>query len=298
MTLIHRLFFIDDKANKRRPNMSNPSMNISNTEVDSQVPAENFLDQVVFRVEFTKEIDHSEKLAQELHDRIEAIFPEKKNAFSSILEAKIQAPEKVTQMQRMLVGPKVTQTQRTLVLPNFTDSTKRKHLYFEPQALVIRQDSSYTRFSAFYEMIETGIRAFAEVYGKDIIVSRVVLQYVNNIKAQGPPLDWTGMIRDELISVLDFPSPKTELSRGMNLIELTREGYRVRFQSGLFNVDYPNPIQRKEFILDYACYSTQESKIEQAIDLAKTFHGEIKKLFRASILGSLKSRFEGLEDEE
>ena len=63
MTLTHRLIFIDEGINKNHVNPSNPSMNSSVSETNPQKPLKkrffNFLDQVIFRVEFTKEIDHS-----------------------------------------------------------------------------------------------------------------------------------------------------------------------------------------------------------------------------------------------
>jgi len=164
----------------------------------------NFLDQAIFRIEFTKEIDHSEKLAKDLHERIDDIFPKSKSAISDILEAKIQPPirssEKVTETQRTLMVPKVTQTQRRLLLPNFFDPTLRKQLYFEPLALVIRQ-GMYTTFDEFYKMITTGIKGFEQVYGNDITVKRAELRYINVVKLVGDPLDWKGHINRTYITV-------------------------------------------------------------------------------------------------
>lgn len=76
----------------------------------------------------------------------------------------------------------------------------------------------------------------------------------------------------------------------MNLLELTREGYNVRFQSGLWNRDWPNPVAKREFILDYACHSTEECEIKSVIELARKFHTEIELLFNDSILKNLKTR--------
>lgn len=277
--------------------MSNPSANPSASEANPQAPPKkryfNFLDQVIFRIEFTKEIDHSEKLVKDLHDRIKEIFPELKATISDIVEAKIQPPlqpgEEVTQAQRTLAIPKVTQTQRRLLLPSFSDFTLRKQLYFEPSALVVRQ-GMYTTFDEFYEMITTGIEGFEQVYGHDITVKRAELRYINVVKLVGDPLDWKGYIKSELLSLLNFPREKGEISRAMNLLELTRKGYNVRFQSGLWNRDYPNPTAKREFILDYACYSTEESEIKSITELARKFHTEIELLFNDSILKNLKTR--------
>ena len=198
-------------------------------------------------------------------------------------------PEKAAQIQSSLAMPRVTQTLRRLILPNFLDAALRKQLYFEPSALVIRQ-GIYTTFDEFYNMITTGIKGFEQVYGTDVTVKKAELRYINIVKLVGDPLEWKNYIKRELLALLNFPREEGEISRAMNLLELTREGYNVRFQSGLWNRDYPNPVAKREFILDYTCYSTQECDIKGVIELARKFHTEIEQLFDDSILKNLKSR--------
>ena len=138
----------------------------------------------------------------------------------------------------------------------------------DPSALVIRQ-GIYTTFDEFYNMITT--KGFEQVYGTDVTVKKAELRYINIVKLV-EPLEWKNYIGRKLSALLNFPREEGEISRAMNLLELTREGYNVRFQSGLWNRDYPNPVAKREFILDYTCYSTQECDIKGVIELARKFH--------------------------
>ncbi|MEN4007279.1 MAG: TIGR04255 family protein [Methanobacteriaceae archaeon] len=49
------------------------------------------------------------------------------------------------------------------------------------------------------------------------------------------------------------------------IIEVREDDYLLRFQFGLYNTEYPSPIARKEFVLDYDCY------IEGEIDILELF---------------------------
>jgi uncharacterized protein (TIGR04255 family) len=278
MTLTHRLIFIDGEANTGHQNMSNPDKNPAVGEADSQMPPKkvNFLDQVSLKVQFTKEVDGSVELADALYSRVNGTFPERGQLTHNILESNIVSPEKIEHKQHFLV------------LPNFLDSARAKQLYFEPAALVIRQ-REYTTFDEFHDVLKTGINAFEQVYGTNT-VKQAELRYIFRVELSGDPLKWKDLIKRELISLLEFPTKGSKISRAMNLIELAREGCNVRFQSGLWNRDYPQPVTKREFILDYACYSTNECEIKQVPELADKFHTEIKSLFNHSVLTALKTR--------
>lgn len=256
-------------------------MNSSIDEVASSHPKRyfNFLDEVLLGVEFKEEVESKEQLVNALHQHLKDIFPNKQPGIHNVLETNVISPERIEQRQR------------TLVLPNFRDEAITKQLFFPtPKLLTIRQ-LKYASFDEFYKILKQAIDAFEQVYVSNTVVKRVGLRYINRIELSGDALDWKNLIKSELISLLKFPREKNEIARAMNLLELTREGYNIRFQSGLFNRDYPHPVVKREFILDYDCYSTEECEIKEVLARADKYHTEIKSLFlNHSILTALKRR--------
>jgi uncharacterized protein (TIGR04255 family) len=61
----------------------------------------------------------------------------------------------------------------------------------------------------------------------------------------------------------------------------------MRFQYGLFNSEYPNPIAKREFALDYDCFLQSEMAFSEVPGYLTKFHDEIEKLFRESVTEEL-----------
>ena len=78
---------------------------------------------------------------------------------------------------------------------------------------------------------------------------------------------------------------------GVFLFIVTKMGYNdfyVRFQYGMFNSEHPNPIARKEFVLDFDCYTKDEQDLSDVLTLLDRFHEKIKEMFEYSILNDLR----------
>jgi len=120
-------------------------------------------------------------------------------------------------------------------------------------------------------------------------VNWVELRYFNVITIeQGDPLDWGNLLADSLTSMISFLKDKSILSRAMNTINLNKSDYKIALRSGLFNSEFPSTLARKEFVLDYECYSDDEKEIDQISGLIRVFHDEIAGLFEASIKDGLR----------
>ena len=101
-------------------------------------------------------------------------------------------------------------------------------------------------------------------------------------------------INNNLLSVLDFYENKNILSRALNHIEFNFEDLYLRFQSGMRNPDYPAPISRKVFVLDYDCYSSV--LIDDLGDLENKLvksHELISQMFNKSVTENLKGILNG-----
>lgn len=122
------------------------------------------------------------------------------------------------------------------------------------------------------------------------IINRVGLRYINQIKIEsGDPIDWNGLIHPSLFSVQrEFISRENGLLRSMHYLELKEEGYNLKFQFGLFNSEYPNPISRKEFVLDYDCSTNEEIDISRIFVKANEFNKKIHEWFEKSIQDGLR----------
>ena len=89
-------------------------------------------------------------------------------------------------------------------------------------------------------------------------LSRVGLRYINEIVLPtGDPLDWAGYIADEVLgaTLKGWEAEQLRLARSFHELHLVAEDYRLAFKFGIMNSDFPNPIAKREFILDYDCVS-------------------------------------------
>ena len=153
---------------------------------------------------------------------------------------------------------------------------------------LILELTKYANFSDLFKTIELVLSEFMRAYDK-VVAKRMGLRYINAITIkEGDPLDWHNLIANDLTSTIAFLKDKSKLSRVMNTIELNKSDRKIIFRFGLFNSEYPNTIARKEFILDYDCYTDDEKEIDQIADLIREFHDEIVKLFEASIRDNLR----------
>lgn len=173
-----------------------------------------------------------------------------------------------------------TKEKRATVFLFKNDDTSNK-LMLEPDALSFEL-KKYEGYQQFKGIMEKVLYLLIKE-NSSLKLSRLGLRYINQINiTTGSPFEWDGIIKSYLLPNMDFIS-KTELSRDLRLIELNKKECSVRFQYGLFNSEYPNPIAKKEFLLDYDCYTTNETDINSVITLIDGFHTVIKDLFKLSI---------------
>ena len=152
----------------------------------------------------------------------------------------------------------------------------------EPDAIVF-DIKKYGTYKEFREIVQ---KVFQNLEGEDSSakVSRIGLRYINQIIVkQGNPFDWTGLIKEPLICSRRFIEGINGVRRLMGVLEFNTPDYFIRFQYGWFNSEYPNPIARKEFLLDYDCSSTNEINFSSGlISQIDIFHDAIKEIFKNS----------------
>jgi len=254
---------------------------------DSQkkVYKKNFITNVILRIDFPKILKLSEKKPpSELQNIIIDKFP--------ILEEKRQSKIDTKIMKDSTVDVKST----IIVSWSFLNREKSINIFINPEYLTI-EFYKYKNFTECFKNIKYIINNFIKLYPIKII-NRVGLRYINKINlATGEPLDWNNLIHPSLFSVSrEFINNKDSLLKSMHLLEFNEKEYRFRFQFGLFNSEYPNPITRKEFILDYDCMTTEEIEVSETLDKVKEFNLIITTWFEKSILDGLRKEMEDVKN--
>lgn len=243
----------------------------------------NYLADVIFRIDFTKQLDSSDNLRDRFLAGINEVFPKSEKKQGTKFEGQFMKGEIITK-------------QKSWTLHSYFDNEKEKTLYLEPAAVAMTY-SSYQRYSEFRDALRLVTSKINDVYGA-MMAKRVGLRYINIIKIpEEDPLEWEDFIASDLISTIRFFRNERQLSKLMNKTEINREHYKLDFTFGLFNSEYPNPIARKEFVLDYDCYTEEEQENDEIVGLIDKFHTEIKTLFEASIMDGLRNIMRGADHE-
>ncbi|MBF0556382.1 MAG: TIGR04255 family protein [Nitrospirae bacterium] len=150
----------------------------------------------------------------------------------------------------------------------------------------------YHHFEEFFDILKSVFSSFYSFY-KPLDCKRLGLRYINKIEiSEGHPLEWSEFITAPFTySIEHFIGDNLELSRAMSQFTLNRDNYNIIVNFGINNDEYPSRISRKEFILDYDCYTqdVEENSIEENID---KFHIEIQKLFENSVTDKLRNIME------
>ena len=222
----------------------------------------NFITKVIARVDFQPIL----KLKQEPVDFQEIIreqfprFSQKESIDISIKPGEVPVPTKIPTWQ-------------------FTSKEKTDQISLNYQMIALTM-KKYVNFESFFLKVELMYNTFNNIYHPSII-KRIGLRFINEIKLKGNPLDWDGIINNNLYCIINaFPDLSTSLKRAMSQLHISLEDHSIIFQFGIFNSEYPNIITQREFILDYDCASKDESEPEGVLSTFRLYYEDIKKVFK------------------
>jgi uncharacterized protein (TIGR04255 family) len=167
--------------------------------------------------------------------------------------------------------------------------------------LMVNQNSFFVNYQE-YENYQTLYKEFIEFSQNFFLVfpdaqpKRLGLRYINEIDAKGVnPLNWDNEINKKLLCLLRLNYPDSHPIRIFHNYEIKCTDYKLRFQFGIHNPDYPAAIIRRRFILDYDAYYEgliEPSEIPQYLN---KFHSKIQELFEDSITDKLREVMDGTE---
>ncbi len=205
----------------------------------------NFLTNVVFKLDFPIQSDYGLDNIKKFQKLIKKEFPliEEKRGFA--IEYKVDKTEEIETKTEKIKGW------------FFFDKTKNKIISFESNNIIL-EFKEYNTFKDYFKILSLVIESLLQIF-PSIVSTRIGLRFINNIKLDdSTPFEWDNLLVPELFRSMDFLSDKKNMVRHLTLLELNMGDYMIKFQYGIGNSLYPSPIIRKEFVLDYDCF-THES---------------------------------------
>ena len=240
----------------------------------------NFLKNVILRMDFLGDLKLSEKFVNNIQKNVLNDFPEFEPQERVSLQVMVKTDDK----------EKVTKEKRSKAF-RFYHTTTNNSLTLERDAIVLDM-KKYNNYDDFRKIVQTVIQN-VETENPSAKLSRIGLRYINQlILSEGNPFDWNDFVKKPLTNSLEFIENQNELARLMGVIELNKSDYLIRFQYGWYNSEFPNPIAKKEFALDYDCYSKNEIDVSEVLSQIDTYHKAIKDLFEYSKEDGLQSMIE------
>lgn len=247
----------------------------------------NFLSQVVLRVDYPRINEISDERRPELINRLAEGFPQ-------------VTPLQLAQIQ-FAVGPEQSAVDRKLVGYSWRMSSENGNKVVELTSTSLsltNLNRSFTNFDEFYEEFRQIYQGFEELY-KTSEFTRVGLRYINEIDiSQGDALDWRGFLSEEIIHAIVLGVPDGfRLSRSMHQLVALKDDVTLVTNFGLFNPDYPAPIARKQFILDYDCYITGAVTRDAVLNRVTELNMFCENSFESAISDNLRHLMEVIRDQ-
>lgn len=236
----------------------------------------NFLDRVVIRVDFAREIQEIEKsLPDQVVDEVSKSFP-------------IPEP-KIKHGKQYQLGPKM------MAVKEIDHREWYYHGKDREKSLCITSNCMFIEYFRYNDTPEILKKTFINIIDvltnsyKDLSFRRLGIRYIDKIEFNEPDfISWGKYIDKKLLSIFDIADDKAKISRAFHNLELNYGDMNVKFQYGMHNPDYPAPIKRKMFILDTDVFlDSVQTKLEIESNLTK-FHDKCIVLFEQSITQSLR----------
>ena len=204
----------------------------------------NFLTNVICRIDFRPIAEIDSAFLNKFRTIVKSNFPKVKEQTMVGIETKIEKGECVSNSQ--LPGKSIF---------NYLDINEENSIILSDNYLAI-ESVNYTSYKEFSKHIDYALTNLTDCF-KDIDFIRLGLRSINQIVLdRGNPLIWKNYIEPSFVSVIDrFFDRSENLARMMSQVVLNYDDYKVNFNYGMHNSEFPAKISRKEFILDFDFYT-------------------------------------------
>jgi uncharacterized protein (TIGR04255 family) len=244
----------------------------------------NFLTDVIFEIKFPPVFD--------LMDGVNSSASNfQKNVIDEFPVANIKKGEEITfNMPRDLNSEIVnSRKEKTswIFYDNSISENPLKSITLNYNSCILKY-KEYDTFDDFFNNIEIILNALSHYPIKKI--EYIGLRYINQIMIDGNSFDWDGLINERLHTITSEFVNKKDILRSMHTLEFKEGDYNIEFNFGQFNSEYPNPISKREFVLDYTCRCKDSHDITTVPKISKKMNEIITSWFEKSILSGLRDK--------
>lgn len=248
----------------------------------------NYLTAVIFQLRFPCILKLEGGSPAEFQERVKSRFP-------------IYRPGTEISLDLLMRGDGA-QTEKKTTRPRWLffskDDTKSVTLSADLLSLEYRRFNDVSESEDDFRFVWTALRDLYEITRID----RLGVRYIDEIAfPSGNPFDWDGYFNSEIISTTKAMTAQLEdhqVLRAMHVLHLGGTDHRITFQFGLNNEDFPNPIAKRRFVLDYDCSSLgliEPADVESTI---RRFNEVIHDFFEKSIEEELRTEMGTIDEVE
>lgn len=234
-----------------------------------------FLKRVIVRLDFaTREEEFENKVPADLVKEALKTFP-------------LEEPQSMIVQEVAMTQESLKKEERRLKYWYYHGRNREKTLCIMPEALSV-DHKEYKSFDNFKEEF-LGISDTLFKSRPNLEISRLGLRYINSLEnLDGAPTEWKDYLSEKLLATFEIPKSRDQISRALNTLVLNFGDMDLRFKYGMHNPDFPAPIRKKIFILDYdASYRGLVDKGDIKPTL-NGFHQRIEDLFEECITDKLR----------
>jgi uncharacterized protein (TIGR04255 family) len=245
------------------------------TELTSICYQRNYLTDVIARIDLVSPLPSLKKeLPKEISKVALAHFP-------------INEPRPTIQQSVKMSEKELSTWREEFTEWNFHGRNREKSLKITPQSLLV----AYKKYQEYGNLREEFLGIVQSFFGSfdQAQPSRLGLRYINELDIQGvDPLDWKDYVSSDLLALFSYNVEGAKPSRIFHTLEVAFPNFNIRFQFGMHNPDYPAPIRRRSFILDYDAYFKGLLEIKDIPHCLDSYHCEIQTIFERSITDQLR----------
>lgn len=240
----------------------------------------NFLKQVIFRIDFTdiiEEIEENGTLNNELESFITKFLP---------FEDRKEGLKGGVKIDATTLKPEI---QKTHKIYSFQFYNQEQNFFIIIDAISITIIcKKYISFEDFKEKIIKTIKCLFNRYS-NLKISRIGLRYINEFSfKKNKKFTWLKYFDKKLTTFLKVYQNSDNIIKAINRLEIKDDTYILALQYGLNNPDYPAISKQNLFIVDIDafCGNIEQDDIDYNID---NLHNSIQDLFENLITNKLRN---------
>ncbi len=247
-----------------------------------------FLENVIARIDFASPVEAlNARVPKRFDEYALAIFP-------------IKAPRKEIRVSEALLSKAGIQSTSEKLYGQWEYSDRKNENKME--LVQTHMDLVFTKYRDYKDLKEvfTGLTEVLTAEVRDIVIKRFGLRFINNIvlNDKDTTAKWDKYLSKFLLSFLKIPEKSDELLRGFHILDIRRADFTLDFKYGLFNPDFPAPIKKRQFILDYDAFYNGLLDPKNIPSYLDAFHRAIYDLFEKCITNDLRKIMKGSDEKK